>query len=284
MAFYGSPPGSQPFVPSASPNSVGLGINSLQDDSSGANNVAIGINAGNQITTGANNLVLGPNVASTTLATGSNNIIVGTTASADAATASTSNSLWIGGGTTAVMSATAINSTPVVTVPGSLTVTGALTASGGLTGTVTGIGGSVGGIATGTFSQASNTTLTTVTGMSATLVAGATYVFWGYLSCSSGATTTGLNLALTGTGGLTATSFVSDTWSYNTTTLNAETNQSTFGSLMLNAAQIVTTVEFSGSIVVNAGGTVVMQAAQKTSGTTAVTVANGSMMVFTRVA
>lgn len=284
MPFYGSPPGTQIFVPSASPNSIGVGVNSLQDDSAGANNVAVGINAGNQITTGANNLVLGPNVASTTLATGSNNIIIGTTAAADAAGASTSNSLWLGGGATAVISATAINSTPVVTIPGSLTITGALTATGGVTGAVTGVGGSVGGIATGTFSQASNTTLTTITGMSCTLTAGGVYAFQGYLTCTTTATGIGLNLALTGTNSLSATSFVSDTWSYNTTTLNAETNQTTLGSLMLSAAQIITAIDFSGSIVVNAGGTINLQAAQKASNTTAVTVANGSYIVFTRLA
>lgn len=129
MPFY--PNGAPVFVPSTSPASVGLGVGSLQDDTTGANNVAIGTNAGNQITTGANNLVLGPNVASTTLATGSNNILIGTTSATDAASASTSNTLVVSGGATAILSATAINSTPVVTIPGSLVVTGSLTHNGG---------------------------------------------------------------------------------------------------------------------------------------------------------
>lgn len=124
MTYY--PVFSPLFVPSTSPNSVGLGINALMSCTTGANNVVIGVNAGDGITTGANNLVLGPNVATTTLATGSNNIIVGTSAAADAATASTSNTLWIGGGATAVISATAINGTPVVTIPGALTINGNL--------------------------------------------------------------------------------------------------------------------------------------------------------------
>lgn len=131
MAFYGSPPGTQPFVPSTSPNSVGIGNGALQDDTTGAANVAIGLNAGALITTGANNLIIGSSVASTTLATGSNNIIIGTSASQDTASGSTSNTLVIGGGATAVISATGINGTPAVTIPGSLTVTGALTHSGG---------------------------------------------------------------------------------------------------------------------------------------------------------
>lgn len=131
MANYGNPPGTQAFVPSTSPNSVGIGNGALQDDTTGANNVAIGYNAASLLTTGANNVVIGPSVCSVTLATGSNNIVIGTTSAADTAAAGTSNSLWIGGGSTAVLSATSINGTPAVTIPGSLTVTGALTHSGG---------------------------------------------------------------------------------------------------------------------------------------------------------
>jgi hypothetical protein len=131
MSFYGNPPGTQVFVPSQSPNSLGIGINALNDETSGANNVCIGVNTGDTITTGSNNLCIGPNVATTTLATGSNNIVIGTSSAADTASASTSNTLWIGGGSTAVMSATATNSTPVVTIPGSLVVTGSITHNGG---------------------------------------------------------------------------------------------------------------------------------------------------------
>lgn len=163
MPFYN--PADPAFVPSVDLTSVGFGINSIASvstglhltaignksltaNTTGSNNVALGgltgqavttgssntimgHNAGSTITTGSTNTVIGKDVASTTLTTGSNNILIGTSSAADAATASTSNSLWIGGGATAVMSATAINSTPVVTIPGSLIVTGSLTHNGG---------------------------------------------------------------------------------------------------------------------------------------------------------
>lgn len=119
------------FAPSTGSNSLGLGLNTLQNDSTGSNNLAVGVNAGSLITTGSNNLILGFNAASTNLTTGSNNIVIGTSSAADTAAASTSNSFWLGGGSTAILSATAINGTPVVTVPGSLVVTGSLTHSGG---------------------------------------------------------------------------------------------------------------------------------------------------------
>lgn len=100
------------FVPSIDTASIGVGLTALDSITTGTNNTAIGTNAGTGITTGSNNLVIGtPN--------GVDGI---TTAS---------NSLWIGAGSTAVISATATNSTPSVTIPGSLTVTGSLTHTGG---------------------------------------------------------------------------------------------------------------------------------------------------------
>lgn len=119
------------FVPSTGGNSLGIGINTMENCTTGANNLAVGFNTGSVLTTGSNNLLIGTNVASTTLATGSNNIIIGTSSTQDTVAASTSNSFQISGGSTAVISATAINSTPAVTIPGSLTVMGSLTHTGG---------------------------------------------------------------------------------------------------------------------------------------------------------
>lgn len=103
-----------------------LGHNAGTAVTTASNNTCVGSNAGAILSTGASNTIVGYNVASTTLATGSNNIIIGTSSAADAAAAGTSNSLWIGGGATAVLSATGINSTPAVTIPGTLTMTGAI--------------------------------------------------------------------------------------------------------------------------------------------------------------
>lgn len=120
------------FVPSTASTSLGIGNGALTDDTTGGGNLAVGATCGDNLTTGANNTLIGYGVATTTLATGSNNILIGSGASAlDTASGSTSNTLAISGGTTAIISATAINSTPVVTIPGSLTVTGTLTHAGG---------------------------------------------------------------------------------------------------------------------------------------------------------
>lgn len=101
------------FVPSVDTNSIGLGLTALDSVTTGTNNTALGANAGTAITTGSNNIVL-------TTPSGVDGITTG------------SNTLWIGGGTTATISATGINgATPVVTIPGSLIVTGTITNGGG---------------------------------------------------------------------------------------------------------------------------------------------------------
>lgn len=119
------------FIPSSDTNTIGVGATALDSVTTGTNNVALGAKAGTQITTGSNNLLIGPSVASTTLATGSNNIVIGTSSAADTGSASSANTLWIGGGATSVIQATGINGTPTVTIPGALTVNGALTHTGG---------------------------------------------------------------------------------------------------------------------------------------------------------
>lgn len=119
------------FAPSVDLTTIGVGLNALSGITTGAGNTSLGSGTGSKVTTGSNNVLIGNGVASTTLASGSNNIVIGTTSAADVATGSTNNTLWIGGGATAILSATNINGTPVLTVPGSLVVTGSLTHSGG---------------------------------------------------------------------------------------------------------------------------------------------------------
>ena len=236
----------------------------INTPSTAPGSIGVGLNAGSALTTGQNNVIIGPNVGSTTLATGSNNILIGTSSATDTAAAGTSNTMIIGGGATPVISATNINGTPSVSFPGSL------------------IGGSVGGVSSGSFSATSNTTLANVTGLSATLVSAGTYVFNGYLSTTNNATG-GLKIALSG-GTATATAVLADCWTYNGSTISNETNSTSLAGPLVNAAVAATAVEFSGTIVVNAGGTVILQAAQNTSNATPLTILNNSFIVFTRVA
>lgn len=144
------------------------------------------------------------------------------------------------------------------------------------------IGAAVGGIATGTFTQASNTTLATVTGMAALLVAGATYAFEGYL-VGTNSVTGGLALTMAAVSGLTVTSFLANTFVFTGTTVTGANAVSSFGSLF-SAADAFTYGTIRGSIVVNAGGIVQLQAAQAASNSTATTITNGSSLVFTRTA
>ena len=135
-----------------------------------------------------------------------------------------------------------------------------------------------GGVASGSFTTgASNTTLANITGMSATLLPGVTYIVYGYLACVANATA-GIKLALTFTG--TTTLFVSDTWAYNTSTLTAEQNAAAVGTIY-SAAGAVTVVEIGGTIIVGTGGKIQLQAAQSVSNATPCTITNGSFITFT---
>ena len=145
-----------------------------------------------------------------------------------------------------------------------------------------GVGLTVGGVATGTFSLASSTTLTNVVGLAATVVAGGVYQVDIYLATTNNGTG-GIKLALTGSTA-TATSVLLDTQVYNTTTLTAETNSNTLAGPLVSAAVAATLVFITGTITVNAAGTIQLQAAQNTSNATALTVTNGSYISLTRLA
>lgn len=266
MAFY--PAQAPVFVPSTSPTSVGLGVSSLSDDTTGGGNTAIGNSAGSLVTTGTNNTLVGNSVASTTLATGSNNIVIGTSSAADTVSGSTSNTLWIGGGSTAVMSATGINSTPAVTIPGTLS-----------TGGISGIGTSIGVVSSGFTGTGS--TLATITGMVLTLPIG-TYILDGYISCQCAATP-GIKLAFLA-GGAGASAIQLDTWIYSTSTLTAQAAITSLGSNLVSAAVAATSGYFSGTVVISTAGTLTMQAAQSVSNATVLTIANNSYMTANRIA
>lgn len=114
---------------SSTSDNTGIGTNALFN-ATGGSNTALGSGAGSHITTGTQNVIIGPNVASSTLTIGTNNIIIGTSSAADATTSSSANTMWIGGGSTAIMSVTSTNATPNVTVPGNLTISGTCTGCG----------------------------------------------------------------------------------------------------------------------------------------------------------
>ena len=175
-------------------------------------------------------------------------------------------------GTTSIQAAAAAGTGTVLTLPA---VTGNLLATNGA-------GATIGGAATGSFSLASSTTLTNVVGLAANVVAAGVYQVDIYLATTNNGTG-GIKLALAG-GTATATSVLLDTQVYNTTTLTAEANSTTLTGPLVSAAVAATLVFITGTITVNAAGTIQLQAAQNTSNATALTVANGSYMSLTRLA
>jgi len=130
--------------------------------------------------------------------------------------------------------------------------------------------------------KTSNTTLATVTGLSAVLVAGKTYNIEGWLSTTAGASG-GLKVALVASGGLTATSCRFQAFAWNGTTAVANTTVTSLGSNIVANTAVVTDVYIKGSIVVNAGGTINVQAAQNASNGTTTSVFVGSTFSARRI-
>lgn len=102
---------------------TGIGYQSLNNATTGSNNTAVGYQSGDKITAGGSNTVLGQAVGSTTLTTGSNNILIGTNSVIDTASASTSNTINIGGtgGSWMAVTGTGTNTTESTTLSGTFT-------------------------------------------------------------------------------------------------------------------------------------------------------------------
>lgn len=144
-------------------------------------------------------------------------------------------------------------------------------------------------------SYTSNTTLAAVPGLAAygaheitgqfstgLLVAGATYVISGHINGTSGASG-GIKLTLNG-GTATATTLYMNAINYNGATINAVTNTTALSSSIGNATAIYTDVYFDGVLVVNAAGTLIVQAAQNASNGTATTITTTSYLCVERIA
>lgn len=135
------------------------------------------------------------------------------------------------------------------------------------------------GRCTTTINYNSNTTLATPTGMTAvTLVAGRTYRIRGHLYTISTANC-GLKLALTAAT-LTATSFIGNTHYWNNGTSGTGSQVTSLGALQGVTAEIVTDVDITGLLVVNAGGTLALQAAQNASHADTTSVKAGSWIEY----
>lgn len=125
-----------------------------------------------------------------------------------------------------------------------------------------------------------NTTLANITGLSVNVTAGGTYNVRAHLNGSTNASG-GIKVAFSGSGNATSSNVT--TWNWNGTTLNAVTNQTTWGSAITSGNVAFTDIVVEGAIVVNAGGNITLAAAQNAAFAGNTTIAAGSTMTVSRV-
>lgn len=138
-------------------------------------------------------------------------------------------------------------------------------------------------VSTADVSFTSNTTLATITGLSIALTASKTYSCGGHLTVTASGASGGIKVQLVASGGLTATSASFTAENDNGTTTNARSTVTALGSSVGNATAAVTDVYLDGAIVVNAAGTINVQAAQNASDGTTLTVGKNSTFRCVRV-
>ena len=137
-------------------------------------------------------------------------------------------------------------------------------------------------VATGALTS-TDATLATVTGLTQTLLAGKTYACTGHLTVSAADAAGGIKVRINTSDTLTATSSSFTAANFNGATTNARTTAA-FASDIGAATAVVTNVEISGTIVVNAAGTIRVQAAKNVAaGTDTVVAQNGSWFSCVRV-
>jgi hypothetical protein len=139
------------------------------------------------------------------------------------------------------------------------------------------------GVVTTNFSVATSTTLTAVTGLSTTVVAGGTYIFRAYLPITVDGTN-GIQIATNGTA--TWTSINQTLFAYtgvaSTFTMTNSTT-ATPGTLLLDSTTANTLAIIEGTVKINAAGTLGIQICQKVSGATAAVVKANASFTVTRV-
>lgn len=127
-----------------------------------------------------------------------------------------------------------------------------------------------------------NATLANVTGLTATLVAGRTYSFVATLPMTADATG-GWKAGLAGTATVTALWGAVDSYDYDSNTVNAENLYSSgpFTTVVgSRAGPTSTRVTITGTVVVNAGGTLLVQFAQSSASGTS-TILRGATLITT---
>jgi len=130
--------------------------------------------------------------------------------------------------------------------------------------------------ATADLTATTNVTLANITGLSMNLEAGRKYVIRAKLFTTSTANG-GLKVGFGGTA--TATSMIAEAKSYTTTTLNGSAQVTALGAI-LGATVATDSAEIWAEIIVNAAGTLTIQAAQNASHAETTTVKIGSFMII----
>lgn len=127
------------------------------------------------------------------------------------------------------------------------------------------------------FDKTSSTALANITGLSVNVAAGRTYEFRATLYTTS-AVTGGVKAAIAGTA--TATAIIYQGKTTNSTTLGANDRATTLGAAVGGITAVtVALIEITGTITVNAAGTLTVQFAQNASDATASSVLVGSVFI-----
>jgi hypothetical protein len=137
-------------------------------------------------------------------------------------------------------------------------------------------------VSTSTLTKTNDTSFAVVPGLSQTLTAGKTYSCHGHLTGVSGASG-GIKVALVATSSLSATSATFTGLGWNGMTVVAQTTVAALGSNIIASTAVYSDLYITGSIVVNAGGVINVEAAQNVSNGTATTALAGSTFGCVRV-
>lgn len=135
-------------------------------------------------------------------------------------------------------------------------------------------------ICTATLTKTSDVTLANITGLSVNVTAAGKYNFRAHLTGTANASG-GIKVAIGGTA--TATSISATAWNWNGVTVNSVSTVTALATSVGAANAVYTDIIIEGSIVVNAAGTLTIQAAQNSSFATPTTVLVNSNFTVSRV-